>query len=258
VQWLPRADWPVWEPPPLLGRNTGMTYLLEKTPSSPAQSGSLIALLLAVSLGAVPAAPAQTADAIIERAAATWSNVRTIQGTFEQTVTNSLTDGTASSRGTYAQQRPNHLAIRFSTPASDAVVADGTNLWIYLPSSAPGQVIKRRATERGSAPIDLTGQFLDSPRTRYDASPAGARTIDGHAAHGVTLVPKAGTSSPFTRATVWVDDDDSLIRSFEETETNGITRSVHLTSVKLNAPIDRATFRFAIPKGARVVDQTMG
>ena len=29
------------------------------------------------------------------------------------------------------------------------------------------------------------------------------------------LMPKAGTNAPFTKATVWVDDDDSLIREFE-------------------------------------------
>jgi outer membrane lipoprotein carrier protein len=224
--------------------------------TSPARSGALLLLSLAFSLAAPPAAGAQSADAIVDRAAAAWSNVHTVQGTFEQTVENPLIGSSATSHGTYAQERPNHLAIRFSAPASDAVVADGTNLWIYLPSTAPGQVIKRRATERGSAPIDLTGQFLESPRTRYVASAAGIRTIDGHAAHGVALAPKAGSSSPFTRATVWIDDDDSLIRSFEETESNGVTRSVHLTSVQVNAPIDRATFRFAVPKGARVVDQT--
>jgi len=234
-----------------------MTSLPRRT-FRPARSGSLLTLALGLSLGAVPSSRAQSPDAIIERAASVWSNVRTVQGTFEQTVSNPLTGSTARSHGTYAQQRPNHLAIHFSSPGSDAVVADGTNLWIYLPSSAPGQVIKRRATERGSAPIDLTGQFLDSPRTRYDASAAGTRTIDGHAAHGVTLAPKDGTSSPFTRATVWVDDDDSLIRAFDETEPSGVTRSVHLTTVKLDAPIDRGTFRFAIPKGARIVDQTKG
>ena len=43
---------------------------------------------------------------------------------------------------------------------------------------------------------------------------------------GLALVPKAGTSGLFTKATVWIDDDDSLIREFEETESNGVTRHV--------------------------------
>ena len=204
---------------------------------------------------AVPVA-AQSPDATIDRAVAAWAKVKSVRGTFEQTVTNSLTGSSANSRGTYAQERPNRLAIRFEQPGADAIVADGKVVWVYLPSSAPGQVIKRPATDRASVPIDLTGQFLDSPRAKYDITAAGTRTISGHAAHGLALVPKAGTSGPFTKATVWIDDDDALIREFEETESNGVTRHVRLTSVEPNAPVARSEFTFVVPKGVKVVDQT--
>src|SRR6185295_12734511 len=124
--------------------------------------------------------------------------------------------------------------------------------------SAPGQVIKRSATDKAAMPIDLTGQFLDAPRTKYDitAAPTPTRTIDGHAARGLVLVPKKGASAPFTRATVWVDDDDSLIREFEEVEPSGVTRHIHLTAVEINAAVDRSTFTFNVPKGVKIVDQT--
>ena len=66
----------------------------------------------------------------------------------------------------FQQDRPNRLAIRFTDPAGDAIIADGKAVWVYLPSSAPGQVIKRPATDRGSVPIDFTGEFLASPRNK--------------------------------------------------------------------------------------------
>jgi len=210
----------------------------------------LAAMVLAAPLAA------QSPDATIDRAVAAWAKVKTVRGTFEQTVTNSLTGSSANSRGIYAQERPNRLAIRFEQPGADAIVADGKVVWVYLPSSAPGQVIKRPATDHASVPIDLTGQFLDSPRTKYDITAAGTRTISGHAAHGLMLVPKAGTSGPFTKATVWIDDDDSLIREFEETEANGVTRHVRLTSVETNGPVTRSEFTFVVPNGVKVVDQT--
>jgi chaperone LolA len=199
---------------------------------------------------------AQGSDGAIDRAVAAWAKVRTVRGTFEQTVSNSLTGTSATARGTYVQERPNKLAIRFSQPASDQIVSDGQAVWVYLPSSIPGQVTKRPATDKSAAPIDLTGQFLDSPRAKYDISPASAKTVDGHAAHGFNLVPKAGASSPFTKATVWIDDDDSLIREFEETESNGVTRHIHLTTMELNGPIDKSAFTFTVPPGVKVVDQT--
>ena len=191
----------------------------------------------------------------VDRAVAAWGKVRTVRGTFEQTVSNALTDSKATTHGEYAQERPNRLSIRFTAPQTDAIVSDGQVLWVYLPSSAPGQVIKRPATDRASVPIDLTGQFLDSPRTKYNIAAAGSRTVDGHATHAVTLTPKPGTSATFTKATVWIDDDDSLIREFESTEPSGVVRRVHLTSVEVNAPVDRATFTFKVPKGAKIVDQ---
>ena len=214
-----------------------------------------LAVLTGLAVGATPIA-AQSPDAIIDRAVAAWGKITTVRGTFEQTVTNALTGSSASSKGTYAQERPNRLAIRFDQPGQDAIVADGKFVWVYLPASAPGQVIKRAGTDRSSVPIDVTGQFLDQPHKKYDINGAGTKSVSGHPAHGLTLTPKAGTSGAFTKATVWVDDDDSLIREFEATETNGVTRHVRLTTLEPNATIDRSTFTFTPPKGVKIVDQT--
>jgi len=215
----------------------------------------LLVALTGLAVGATSLA-AQTPDAIIDRAVAAWAKITTVRGTFEQTVTNALTGTSATTNGTYAQERPNRLAIRFDEPGKDAIVADGKFVWVYLPASAPGQVIKRSGTDRASAPIDLTGQFLDAPRKKYDIAAAGARTVSGHPAHGLALTPKPGSDGSIAKATVWVDDDDSLIREFEATDKSGVTRHVRLTTLEPNAQVDRSTFSFTPPKGVRIVDQT--
>ena len=206
--------------------------------------------------GVTSAAGAQSVDATIDRASAAWSKIKTVRGAFEQTVTNQLTGSSATSRGQYAQNRPNLLSIRFSQPASDAIVSDGKVVWVYLPSTAPNQVLKRSATDRSESPIDLTGTFLDSPRTKYDITAAPGKTVDGHATHGLSLVPKSGVSAPFTKATVWVDDDDAYIREFDVTESTGVSRHIHLTTIEPNAPVEKSLFVFSVPAGAKVVDQT--
>ncbi|MGE5732437.1 MAG: outer membrane lipoprotein chaperone LolA [Gemmatimonas sp.] len=216
----------------------------------------ILVMLVTVPLAAGAQSGAQSVDATIDRAVAAWAKVTTVRGTFDQTVSNSLTGSSATARGDYTQERPNRLAIRFTAPDSGAIVSDGKAVWVYLPSSAPGQVVKRPATDRSATPIDLTGQFLDAPRTKYDISAAGTRIVDGHTTRGLLLVPKKGATAPFSKATVWVDDDDSLIREFEETEPSGVTRHVHITSIQINVPVDRGAFVFAIPKGVKVVDQT--
>jgi outer membrane lipoprotein-sorting protein len=46
-----------------------------------------------------------------------------------------------------------------------------------------------------------------------------------------------------------------LVRQFEVTDQNGVTRRVRLTSIKVNVPVDAAGSRFTPPKGVRVVQQ---
>ena len=212
--------------------------------------------LATIALLATTAAGAQSpTDGTIDRAVAAWSKVKTSKGTFEQTVSNSLTGGSAVAKGSFQQERPNRLAIRFTDPAGDAIVADGKALWVYLPSSAPGQVIKRPATERSAVPIDFAGEFLDAPRAKYDIADGGRQTVDGRATRVLKLVPKKNASAPFTRATVWVDDEDALVRQFEVAESNGVVRKIRLISLAVNAPVDRAAFSFTPPKGAKIVER---
>jgi outer membrane lipoprotein carrier protein len=217
-------------------------------------------LSLALAAFAAAAAPltaplaAQTDP--IDRAVAAWAKVKTVKGTFEQMVSNSLTGTSATARGEYVQERPNRLAIRFNPPDGGAIVSDSKVLWVYLPSSTPGQVIKRAATDRSAVPVDFTGQFLDAPKTKYEITPAGTKTVEGHPAHEFKIVPKPGTSSPFTSGSVWIDDDDSLIREFEGTESSGVTRHIRITNIELNPPVDRSAFTFTPPSGVKIVDQT--
>jgi outer membrane lipoprotein-sorting protein len=104
-------------------------------------------------------------------------------------------------------------------------------------------------------PIDITSQFLDDPRGKYDVSAAGTATVGGRPATGLLLVPKATANAAFSKATIWVDDDDALIRQFEIVEPSGITRRVRITSLALNGPIDRDAFSFKPPPGVKVVER---
>lgn len=198
---------------------------------------------------------AQSPDQTLDRAVAAWAKVKTARASFEQTITNSLTGTSANARGEFQQQRPNRLAIRFTEPDGDRIIADGTFIWIYLPSSQPGQVIKRSAADGAAVPLDITGEFLTDPRTRYVVTGAGSASVGGHAAHALVLVPKEGTQKLFDKATIWVDDDDGLIRQFEVAEPSGVTRRIRITSLEPNVAVDRAAFSFTPPVGVRVQER---
>ena len=190
----------------------------------------------------------------IDRAVAAWKNVRSLSGSFEQTLNNPLMRTTTTARGTFAQQQPNRIAIRFTDPSGDAIVADGANLWVFLQQAAPGQVLKRPLTDQMASPIDI-GQFLDAPAARYDIVARGADTVGNRQAQAMALTPKKGVSAPFTKATVWIDDADGMIRQFEVTESSGLVRRIRLTKLNVNPTIAASEFRFVVPKGVRVVER---
>lgn len=210
----------------------------------------LVAAALAVALPS--ALPAQSTDAVVDRAVAAWEKVTSLRATFEQRVTNPLTGSTETARGEYQQQGRQRMSVRFTQPSGDRIVADGRALWLYLPSTAPRQVIRTAPGNRGT--FDFTAQFLASPKTRYTIVDAGRATLDGRATRALTLTPKSG-KSPFERAKIWVDDRDGLIRQFEVLDPNGLTRRVKLTGLRVNGPVDAKAFVFVPPKGVRVIEQ---
>jgi outer membrane lipoprotein carrier protein len=208
----------------------------------------LAALLLPVSLSA------QSADAILDRAVSKYSQLRSVRAEFKQTLTNPLTGTTATTSGTLLRKKPNLLDISFDN--GDRIVADGINLWIYLPSSVPGQVIRQSARAAATSTFDPAGEFLTSPRARYVASAGGTSSVSGRASHLVTLTPKS-PSAPFSKVKLWVDDADNTVRQFEVSEKTGVQRLILITRLAMNPPLARSSFRFTPPKGARVVEQPL-
>jgi outer membrane lipoprotein carrier protein len=212
--------------------------------------------LAAIALTVLPiAARAQSADAIIDRAAAAYARLNSMRADFRQTLTNPLTGNTQTTKGVILRRKPNLLSIDFES--GDRVAADGSTLWFYLPSSTPGQVIRMPYSGENAITVDPANQFLNSPRTRFTVTSAGSATLAGRATHAVTLVPKRPNPA-FTSAKVWIDDNDSSIRQFDLETANGLRRHVVITSFTANPDLSRSSFQFTVPKGVKVVDQSSG
>jgi outer membrane lipoprotein carrier protein len=209
-----------------------------------------------LALATAPAtARAQSADAIIDRAVAAYGHLNSMRADFRQTLTNPLTGSTQITSGTILRKKPNFLSINFES--GDRVAADGSTLWVYLPSSTPGQVIRMPYTGGNASAVDPAEQFLNSPRARFTVTSAGAATVAGRPTHAVTLVPKRPNAN-FTTAKVWIDDADSSIRQFDVENASGLKRHVVITSFTANPALSASSFKFSVPKGAKIVDQAAG
>ena len=205
---------------------------------------SLLLLLLAV----------QDPGPVLDRASASFDTVRTLQADFVQIIDNPMLGDPDTTRGKLFQLRPNYFAMRFTEPKNDRIVADGRRLWLYTPSTTPGQVIRTAIPGTGTTGPNLIGQFVERPRERYDARYVRVDSLADGPVDVIALKPHA-TDLPYSDATVWISKQDGLVRRIELVETSGQRRKITLQHLAVNKPIPAREFRFSPKAGLQVVDQ---
>lgn len=211
----------------------------------------LLVLLLIVGAGA---AQAQDAGAIVGRASRAYRALSSLKADFVQVIDNPMIDS-AESRGTLVQAGQDQLAMRFTDPPGEAVIIDGQHVWLYTPSTTPGQVIRMSVPSGGPVyGYNMLAWFLDKPAERYTATYLRRDKLDGRTVDVVQLVP-AVSDLPFEKAILWLDRDDALPRRLEITERTGALRTLTLAHLRVNQPVPSGTFTFKVPDGVRVVDR---
>jgi outer membrane lipoprotein carrier protein len=197
---------------------------------------------------------AQDANAVIGRAAKVYRSVGSLKANFVQVIDNPMIDS-AESQGTLIQAGPDKLSMRFTDPAGEAIVIDGQHVWVYTPSTVPGQVIRLAVPSGGPAyGYNLLAWFLDRPAERYKASYLRHERVNGRTADVIQLVP-AVPDLPFEKAVIWLDQGSGLPQRLEIHEQSGATRTLNLSQVRVNEQVPARTFTFKVPSGVRVVDQ---
>jgi len=198
--------------------------------------------------------PSQDPLPILDRASASFDTVRTLQADFVQIIDNPMLGDPDTTRGKLVQRRPNYFAMRFTEPKNDRIVADGRRLWLYTPSTTPGQVIRTAIPGTGTTGPNLIGQFVERPRERYDARYVRVDSLPDGLADVIALKPHA-TDLAYSDATVWIARQDGLVRRIEIVETSGQRRTITLQHLAVNKPIPAREFRFSPKAGLQVVDQ---
>ena len=192
---------------------------------------------------------------ILDRASATYQTITSLSADFVQIITNPMIGTPDTTRGRLYQMRPSRFAMRFTAPKGDRIVADGRFLWLYTPSTTPGQVIRSRIPEYGTTGPNLIGQFVEQPRERYTAQHARADSVpDGGPVDVIRLVPK-GHEQPSSEAKIWVGRADGLVHRVDIVESSGQERTVILRNIRVNAGVPGRELTFSPPGGVRVVDQ---
>jgi len=191
---------------------------------------------------------------VLDHASQTYQTISTLTADFVQIILNPMIGSPDTTRGRLYQMRPSRFAMRFTSPKGDRIVADGRYLWLYTPSTTPGQVIRSRIPDVGTTGPNLIGQFVEHPHERYDARYVRVDSLGGRTADLIALTPKE-RDQPYRAAVIWVDREDGLVRRIEITETGGQQRAVLLDKLQVNRGAPGREFTFSPPAGVRVVDQ---
>ena len=194
------------------------------------------------------------ANAIVGRSSRVYRSLSSLSADFVQVIDNPMIDS-AESRGTLVQAGEDKLAMRFTDPPGEALVIDGRSIWVYTPSTTPGQVIRMSVPSGGPVyGYNILAWLLDRPAERYTASYVRPDRLNGRDVDVVRLEP-AVPDLPFERAIVSLDKEDGLPRRLEITEHSGALRTLTLSKVRVNRSVPKDTFTFQVPSGVRVVDQ---
>lgn len=214
---------------------------------------TITALSLLLSPAAAPLSAQQDARSIVSRAAFAYRSLSSLRADFDQLIENQMI-GNAASKGVLEQAGQARLSMRFTDPPGEAIVIDGKWVWVYTPSTTPGQVLRIPVPSGGPVyGYNLLAWLMDRPTERYNSTYVRADRLDNRPMDVVEMVPTV-PDMPFGRATVWLDRGDGLPRRMEIEELSGQRRTLTLHNVRVNQPVSNKTFTFEVPAGVKVVD----
>jgi len=192
----------------------------------------------------------QNAERLMEKASAAYAAMEGICGEFHQTLEVPLLGQRVESYGSLCQVDPGYFRMVFSDPEGDRILADGEYLWIYTPSSHPGQAI-RTAMGAAMRTVDFHSEFLDDPASKYSMEDLGREKVGDRELHGVRLIPLR--TAPYASAEVWISPEDALVYSVRIVQENGSVRTIALSDLEVDPTMSVTDFRFDPPAGVTVI-----
>jgi outer membrane lipoprotein-sorting protein len=186
-------------------------------------------------VAAAPAAPAIDKAAIIDKAAAAMTAVRTAQGKFSQ-----IDDAGRQSTGAFYISRPGKVRFDYATPEVMHIVSDGVTVSVEEPKRASYD-----SAPLASTPLHL---FLRSNvDLRRDGSVVDVKAKDG--SYLVTLEDKTGEAQG--RMTLEFRASDFELLGWTTTDGTGAQTRVKLSDTRTNVSLKPSLFIVRDPADAR-------
>ena len=207
-------------------------------------------LLLGLSIGQLWSTSSY-ADAAIERMNQFFNNVKTMSADFSQSVKSENKINPDQSAGTLQMQRPGKFRWNYKKPYEQQIVADGNKLWVY-DVEMEQVIVKSEELALGNTPAvllsgnaSITDKFVVTEEVHNESG--------SQQEFWVQLVPK-DKDTGFEKLIMGFAGDH--LQFMELRDTFGQVTRLTFSNLKVNQSIDPSVFKFNIPKGIDVIDET--
>ncbi len=228
--------------------NSGTTGPSGGSNDSMTRFHSIWIALAAVLLVSAPPLRAQGAESILARADRALDGIASLRADFVQRSDNPILERAHIGHGTLHYRAPDRFRIDYRYPIGDVVVNDGTHVWIYLPSSQPGQVIRQRVEESG---VRNPLTYLRDLRSGYDVRVVGEETLSGSVTDRLALSPRSAAAE-FVSMDVWVERATGLPRQVRTESGDGVVKTYTFVKYDRGARSPDSVFAFDPPRGVEI------
>ena len=172
---------------------------------------------------------------------AVFTNVKTLQGAFKQTLYDQQHHVLDVSQGDFIIQRPNQFRWQVATPMAQLTVTDGKTVWVYQPDLE--QVTKSHLTQQiGQTPLAILSGSTEALSSNFNITATDAEHF--------TLVAK-NDSGGFAKILLTMHGSAPVrMELFDNLDQ---TTVLDFSKVSVNKTFKSSIFTFVIPKGVDVV-----
>lgn len=194
--------------------------------------------LMAFSLAGLAATPA---EALAQR----LLNYKTIQGTFEQRLSDANNEVLQSSSGYFTVKSPGYFYWKTQTPFPQLLVSNLETIWLY-DEDLEQVTVRPYSNSVDQSPALLLSGNVEQIQAHYRVEAMAS------AADGFVLLPLANDSQFVELRLVFEGDTIKTMTLIDRLEQTTIFT---LSDIQLNASVDEDLFNFVAPKGTDVLYQ---
>ena len=202
---------------------------------------TLVFFTAALLLGAPAFAAADTARARLDAFA---TGLHALTGHFAQTLTDLNGHGSKSSSGTLALQAPRQFRWDTLSPYKQAIIADGSRVWLYDPELEQ-VTVRVQSTEEAHSPLTVLTDVKNLDKN-FNVGEQGSR--DGLLWMRLTSTAK---DPQFAHADLGFDANGLARMTFSD--ALGSVTDIRFSNWQRNAVIPPSMFNFVPPKGVDVI-----